>query len=52
MDDIWRFSQFAFFGELALWGDFPIQFNTWQVEVTSGSTGSMVAYSRHSEYLL
>ena len=21
----WQFSQFAFFGELALWGDFPIQ---------------------------
>ena len=40
IDDIWRFSQFAFFSELVLWGDFPIQSSTWQVEITSGSTGS------------
>ena len=30
--DIWRFSQFAFFSELVLWGDFPIQSSTWQVK--------------------
>ena len=24
IDDMWRFSQFAFFGELVLWGDSPI----------------------------
>ena len=28
------------FGELTLWGDFPIQSSTWQVKVMSGSTGS------------
>ena len=27
---IWRFSQFAFFGERTLWGDFPIQSSRWQ----------------------
>ena len=26
---LWRFSQFAFFSERALWGDFPIQSSTW-----------------------
>ena len=31
---------FAFFGELILWGDFPIQSSTRQIEVMSGSTGS------------
>ena len=42
IDDIilWQFSQFAFFGELAIWGDFPIQSSTWHVEITSGSTSS------------
>ena len=39
MDDIWGFSQFAFFSERALWGDFPVQSSIWQVhvKVTSGS---------------
>ena len=47
-----RSSQFAFFGKFALWGDFPIQSNTWQVEVTSGSTGSsrtpIYVYTEHA----
>ena len=28
IDIIWRFSQFTFFSELALWGDFPVQSST------------------------
>ena len=41
IDDRWRFSWIAFFGEFALWGGFPIHLHVGaHVEVMSKSTGS------------